>query len=129
MSTPPVASRILDVLKSGSVQRIDFTLAGIRVDASGFHLVANSVLNGIAGLGVSVEVVKLPQGVASNYNSTRRVLQFSRADYGLNLNERGHIVHECVHAMNDLRAHIVYTPNGPKFPTRLEDEATAYLAA
>src|SRR5215467_2465824 len=98
MSTPLVAFRILDVLKSGSVQRIDFTLAGIRVDASGFHLVANSVLNGIAGKGGSVEVVKLPQGVAVAYNPDGRVLKFPRADYGLNLSDRAIIVHECVHA-------------------------------
>jgi len=118
----------LDVLKSTSVQRIDFTLAGIRVDASGFQLVASSVFNGIAGLGIGVEVVELRKGMAAAYDPDRRVIKFPRADYGLNLDDRAVIVHECVHAMNDLRAHIVYTPNGPKFPRVLEDEATAYLA-
>jgi hypothetical protein len=134
--------RIVNALMSRAAQKIDFTLGSIHVDASGFYLVAQQIHNWIAGqVGVGVEVAQVRPGAVAQYNPTRRLYTFPRADYGRNADEQGTIVHESVHAMNDLRAHTILTATGPKFPTSLgytghdpmfptflDDEATGFLA-
>src|SRR5260221_2653781 len=106
--------RVNSLLRSSAVRKIDFTLGRIPVDYNGFLAVISALATGKIPVEVSSDIRR---GAAAEYSCTHDVLRFKSASYGATNPERMIIVHECVHAMQDIRGSIAFGAWGAAMPT------------
>jgi hypothetical protein len=118
---------IMTLLASPNVQKIDFQMGVQRINGPGFTAVKNAmyVRTQFSGHGIGVTVMSTP-GAGGQYNPTTNNFELPfwhpSDEYS-----RMVIVHEAVHAMQDVRYGV--QKNGGSVMTRSETEAAAYVAA
>jgi hypothetical protein len=105
---------ITSVLRSSQAQAISFSLAGVRVDGNDFRRIATAIDDDEIHISVSSSL-----GTAARYEWLWDTLWVSRRQYPSTRTEESLIVHEAVHAMNDLHARSV---------TTIADESAAHVA-
>jgi len=117
--------RVVAILGLPSTMKINFSLGGQHIDASGFRRVAKA----ITAQQILVDVGVVHAGAAVSYDYDNDTLWLPNENYGENvLNEQILIVHECVHAFSDITK---YGLNPFHLnPTHYEsaNEALAYVA-
>jgi hypothetical protein len=96
------------VLKSPEAMRIDFHLGLINVDAAGLTQISSLVAGGWVG----IQVVKMDDDTLAQYAYEANTLLFPRQDFGKDEIEEASIVHECIHALHDLRRRELLSPPG-----------------
>lgn len=104
---------VLAVLSDPVVRRIKFRIGQTTVDADGFRDVHAAIADG------RIKVTNGTQQQTAFYNMRANTIETARQDPPLDVGERAHLIHECVHAINDLRFINEVT---------LIEEAAAYLA-
>ena len=108
---------------STSVQRIDFTLGVFHVDwRIGFISVHIAILQG--RIKIDIDPKKLPDGAGCAYSPHTDSFIFPNPDFGQTLDDKQAIVHESVHAINDIQARTLASEG----MTELMGEAAAYVA-
>lgn len=119
-----ILGRIVGVIMSASARRIDFTLGRIPVNHDGFRLLFNELVT--QRIGVTTEGV--PPGAAASYDQVNDIYNIPRRSYGQTPEERKTLVHESVHALQDIRGAVAYGAWGAALPTDSENEAAAFIA-
>ena len=104
--------------------KINFTLGRVQVNAAGFFSVFNAIVNGRIGVALG----NMPHGAAAAYDSRGDVFHFPHILWGYTEEERMAMLHESVHAMQDIRGAIAYGSWGAAVQTKSECEAAAYVA-
>jgi predicted NAD/FAD-binding protein len=117
-------ARVIGTIMSGPAMKISFTLGRVQVNAAGFHSVFNAIVNGRIG----VVLGNMPRGAAAAYDSRGDVFRFPHILWGYTEDERMAMLHESVHAMQDIRGAIAYGRWGAAVQTKSECEAAAYVA-
>jgi hypothetical protein len=117
-------ARVLGTIMSGPARRINFTLGHVVVDTAGFLSVFNAIVSGRIGL----EVGNMPRGAAAAYDSRGDVFHFPSVLWGFTEDDREAMLHESVHAMQDIRGAVAYGSWGAAIQTNSECEAAAYVA-
>ena len=117
-------SRVLGTIMSEPARKINFSMGRVKVDTPGFLAVFNAIVNGRIGL----EVGKMPPGAAAAYDSSHDVFRFPSPMWGFTQDDREAMLHECVHAMQDIRGSVAYGSWGAAIQTKSECEAAAYVA-
>jgi hypothetical protein len=117
-------SRVLGTIMSEPARRFNFSLGHVKVDAAGFLAVFNAIVNGRIGL----KVGNMPPGAAAAYDSRGDVFHFPSPLWGYTDDDREAILHESVHAMQDIRGSVAYGSWGAAVQTKSECEAAAYVA-
>ena len=117
-------ARVIGTIMSAPARKVNFTLGPVRVNTAGFQLVFNAIVTRRIG----VVLGKLPRGAAAAYDSRRDVLHFPHALFGFTDDERESMLHESVHAMQDIRGAVAYGSWGAAIQTKSECEAAAYVA-
>src|SRR5262249_52263695 len=106
-----------------SVSQIDFYVGAIHVDVTGFGAVRAALFSGA----ITVVIGGVPPGAGAAYKAGDDTFHFTSGRYGANLGERMGIVHECVHALNDIRGAWASSPRGGEWTTATQDEVSAYV--
>ena len=108
-------ARLILLLASLSVQKINFRLGPYHISGWGFHMVIGLLRT------ISISVVIDPDAVAIGaeafYSHREDKFVFRNSKYGASLEEKGVLLHESVHALIDSRGH-----------KKVEDEAAAHVA-
>jgi hypothetical protein len=126
-----VRAIVTSILLSKPAAQIDFTLGSIHVDGVGFAAVASALFTKMVGFkGIGIRFGNVPAGAAAAYDEDDDVFDFPSATFGLTPVERIYILHESVHALDDIAIGTLCMPGGRGciFTTRTENEATAYVA-
>ena len=144
-----VAGRIVMLLASKSVQRIDFQLELVHVTGSSLSSVIGALITRAVGVtdmdsqfrrlgsppsGINVEIGKVKKGAEAQYDPKNNTFGFPNATFGqTDPREQATIVHESVHAWLDLRMPKVRTTGDwlkkvVLSTTSATNEATAYIA-
>src|ERR1700749_573285 len=118
-----IGARLFQVLQSPEVKRIDFNMAHIKVDAAGFQNVVVSLMLGTLHIGVE----RMTGGAAAKYYTHGNKFAFPNVSFGTDDNEKAYLVHEAVHAMQDINYGYDFT-RGDYFTMESENEAAAYVA-
>src|SRR5262245_5583208 len=129
-----VAKRIIVLLTTNSVSKIDFTIDGVRVQGAAFGVVVGHLLANISGgKGIGIQIGGLDPKAAAQYDQVNNKFIFPRATFGqTSVREKAGIVHESVHAYLDARMPKV-TSIGDAFwkmsltTTAATDEAAAFV--
>jgi hypothetical protein len=111
--------RVLHLLESTAVSKVEFTLDGVNIASASFSQVALAIRDkaaGKSGIGFSTE--HLPAGADAGYSPSRDVFKVPSWDYGTTGFQRQAIVHEAIHAYLD-----IISSTKPA----LTDEALAYV--
>jgi len=119
-----MADRIRDTLDSPATQRINFFVGTQHIDSQGFQQVSRAILKWLWGFreGVAVEIGETSKSAApAQYLYKDDRFTFVIATFGRTPDQRGAMVHECVHAMIDIQR------GSPGF-TQPMNEAAAYIA-
>lgn len=111
-------ARIISLLLSPSVQRINFRLAKYRISGFGFHVVIGLLRMNAVGVVINTDVGSQAEAV---YNNLDDNYYFPNGMYGMSLWEKMIIVHESVHAMIDAQG-------GGLYHRAIDNEAAAYVA-
>jgi hypothetical protein len=119
-----ILSRVVGVIMSAPARRIDFTLGRIPVNYDGFCLVFNELVT--HRIGVTTEGI--PPDAEAAYDSVGDMYLIPRRSYGQTPEERMSLVHESVHALQDIRGAVAYGAWGAALPADSEDEAAAFIA-
>jgi hypothetical protein len=130
--TKQMFNTLMTLVMSPSAQKIDFTLGSVHVDGSGFASVYYALVKYATSQhgGIGAEVGGVPPGAAAGYDNANNVFKFPHARFGASdENERMSLIHECVHAMQDIAAGMPRSPPGSRPTTQSENEAAAYIAA
>ncbi len=106
------------ILRSDKVQRINFTVEGVRVDGSGFTAVADAVQRGAIQVYTNTQLNGMARYRYRVGPNRVNVLEVPFAGWPGHP-QRALVVHEAVHAMNDWRGRSVNS---------LADESAAYIA-
>jgi hypothetical protein len=113
-------NRIISLLVSPSVLKIDFRLAKYRVNGYGFRVVIG-LLN-MRAIRVVIDPDALEsEGADALYHDEDDSYYFPSGMYGMSLWEKMAIVHESVHAILDAQG-------GGKYHRAIDNEAAAYVA-
>ncbi|TCH99870.1 hypothetical protein EJV46_04180 [Roseococcus sp. SYP-B2431] len=106
---------VLAALNDPTLQRLKFSIGQTMIGPDGFRDVHGAIAND--------RIAVVPSGSQNQdiafYNMKTNAIEVPRKNPPLNLSDRAQLVHECVHAMNDL--HMVNE-------VTLVEEAAAYLA-
>jgi hypothetical protein len=133
MSEDLLVPRVMKVLLSQSVAKMDFWAHGMHISAGGYVMVWFY----IAQRRIKVRLVRLasqiPKEAAAQYIANDHTLWFRRDSYGLRPDERAVILHECTHALRDIMASSAFRKegmNGSNIVNQLhfDNEAAAYIA-
>jgi hypothetical protein len=117
-------ARVIGTIMSAPARKVNFTLGPVRVNTAGFQLVFNAIVTRRIG----VVLGNMPHGAAAAYDSRGDVFHFPHILYGYTEPERMALLHESVHAMQDIRGAIAYGSWGAAIQTKSECEAAAYVA-
>jgi hypothetical protein len=121
MSSEILRAKLLNLLLTDAVRKIDFVFGSFHVDFGGFMSVWSMVATG----GIDVDVQPLSEkDAAGGYNYPTNKFLFPDEGFGTTPDQQSVLVHESVHAMRDVRYHGGSEPRA----TWAEDEATAYVA-
>jgi hypothetical protein len=118
-----LVGRIYRVLQSHEAGRIDFTFGSVKVDAGGLQTVVTSIMLGT----VHVAVRDMPNGIEAEYTPHGNLFKFPNYRYGSTLDDEAVIVHESVHAMQDINYGYDFS-RGDYFTLESENEGAAYVA-
>lgn len=113
---------IYTVLTSPGARKIDFWLGSVHVDEAGFR----SVIDAIDCGSIKIVVEPQPTGALASYSGAQ--FSFPNATFGLTPKNRSAILHEAVHAIQDIAGGTIWSPRGSVFTTETENEAAAYVA-
>jgi hypothetical protein len=116
-------NRLFAVLQSPEVARIDFTLGSIKVDGAGLREVVVSLMLGTIHIGIQA----MPAGAAAQYAPHGNKFLFPSAAFGATENDNAYLVHESVHALQDIDYGYDFA-HGDYFTLESENEAAAYVA-
>jgi hypothetical protein len=116
-------NRLFAILQSPEAQRIDFTLGSIKVDGKGLMEVVTSLMLGT----LHIDITTMDAGAAAQYLPHGNTFQFPNAGFGVLATDESSILHECVHAMQDLDYGYDFS-RGDYFTMESENEAVAYVA-
>src|SRR5260370_36692783 len=108
MSDAQLIPRVLKVLLSPPVAKIDFWAHGMHVSAGGYVMVWFYISQGWIKLRLVRIPSQMPEGAGAKYDPTTHTLWFRRDTYGSSPDERATILHQCTHALRDVLA-------GPQF--------------
>ena len=129
MSSPILRDRLMNLLMTGPVLRIDFTLDPFRVEANGFNQVwAALAMDGMGFKTIDAVVGTLVAGAGAEYKTDLNSFVFPNEQFGLTPEEQGEMVHESVHALLDIKGFYMAWGRMPPWPTFIGDEAAAYVA-
>src|SRR5215469_7113949 len=129
MSSPILRDRLMNLLMTGPVLTIDFTLDPFRVEANGFCQVwAALALDAWGYKTIDAVVGPLVAGAGAEYKTDLNSFIFPNEHYGLTPEEQGLMVHESVHALLDIKGFHWAWGRMPAYPTFIGDEAAAYVA-
>jgi hypothetical protein len=121
MSSAILRAKIMNLLLTDGVRKIDFVFRSFHVDFPGFMSVWSALVTGA----IDVVVKHMSeQDAAAGYNYPTNRFLFPGEEFGATPNEQSTLVHESVHAMRDIR----YSGSSSTSATWAEDEATAYVA-
>jgi hypothetical protein len=115
---------INSVLLSPSAQKIDFWLGSIHVDGPGFR----TVVDALNHYKVFVKVGGVPRGAAAAYDTMNNCFNLPTATYGQSAVDKQAVVHEAVHAIQDIAGGTLYSTRGSIFTSESENESAAYIA-
>ena len=119
-----IIAKITEILTSPEAMRIDFIFGTIKVDSAGLYTVVAALASGV----VTVEIGEVSALAAAEYYSTGNHFKFPSETYGATDDEKQAILHESVHAMQDLAFGQVYPSRGTFYTYETENEAAAYVA-
>ena len=97
--------RLVGLLRSPLVQKIDFFIGYMHINGVGYLRVADAVSNG----SIKLLVGNVPAGAAAAFYAGDRVFRFPDGTYGLNRNDEADMVHE----FNDCSIRPVKSVNEP----------------
>jgi hypothetical protein len=122
---------VTNILMSPAAQKVDFWLGSIHVDGAGFREVVGSTYFAMCGFkGVKIVRERQPEGAAASYYPSTDTLALPNSrNYGASAVQKYHIVHEAIHAMQDITGGSWYSERGSIFTTFAENEAAAYVGA
>jgi hypothetical protein len=112
--------RLIGLLRSPSVQKIDFFIGYMHINGAGYLRVADAVANGSIGLFVG----GVSAGAAAEFSPPGRFFRFPEGTYGLNRSDESDMVHESTHALRAL----TYTRQSQMLIAATQNEAAAYVA-
>jgi hypothetical protein len=121
MSSAILRSKLLNLLLTDGVRKIDFAFRSFHVDIGGFMSVWSGLATGVIDVVVDTD---MPRNATAEYDYRHNTFKCRGEDYGSTANEKSALVHESVHAMRDIR----YPGSHGSPATWAEDEATAYIA-
>lgn len=119
------------ILTSNAAQRINFTLAFIHVDGDGLRVVADALLARIKGeKSISVGIGDAAEGAAGSYTNSKNRISFPAGFRTQSWRDKQVVVHECVHAMQDVLggASWLNFRGAPALTLGVDNEAAAYVA-
>jgi hypothetical protein len=116
-------SRLFAILQSPEAQHIDFTLGSIKVDGKGLMEVVTSLMLGT----LHIEIKTMDAGAAAQYEPDGNTFFFPNATFGAAVTDESSILHECVHALQDIDYGYDFS-RGDYFTMESENEAAAYVA-
>lgn len=123
---------ICRVLKSNACQRIDFHYMSIHVNGAGFAAVAGALMDNAQGKkGVAAAFGDLPTQAAASYVSGTNTLTVPPGFRVQTVLDKHMIVHECVHAMQDILegSRPMRMVVAPRTTLRVDNEGAAWVAA
>jgi len=112
--------RLIGVLRSRLVQKIDFYIGYMHINGAGYLRVADAVAKG----SIKLFVGGVPAGAAAAFYPAGRFFRFPGGTYGLNAGDQADMVHESTHALRAL----TYTRQAMMLITHTQNEAAAYVA-
>ncbi len=112
------------VLVRKTTTQIDFYAGAIHVDASGFGAVRAALFANA----IHVAIGGVPTGAGAAYSYGDDTFHFKHGTFGTNSLDQMNIVHESIHAMNDIRGAWASSPSGGEWTTYTQDEVSAYIA-
>jgi hypothetical protein len=116
-------NKLFAILQSPEAQRIDFTLGSIKVDGKGLMEVVTSLMLGT----LHIVTMRMDPGAAAQYNTSSNTFEFPNAAFGALATDESSILHECVHALQDIDYGYDFS-RGDYFTMESENEAAAYVA-
>jgi hypothetical protein len=120
---PIIVGRITEIVTSPEARRIDFTLASISVDGAGLYTVATALAAGV--ISATVRAMENP-GAQAEYQNSGNYFTFPTVSFGGTNPEKMAILHESVHAMQDVN--LGRPSRGTASTYETENEAAAYVA-
>jgi outer membrane protein OmpA-like peptidoglycan-associated protein len=120
---PRLVGILTNVLTSAAAQRIDFWLGSIHVDGRGLSSVVQALKDGR----IDVTIAQLQKGAAAEYANATKFFRFPTATWGLTPSDRKAMLHESIHAMQDLAGGQLWSERGSVFTYESENEAAAYV--
>ncbi len=112
--------RLIGLLKSPLVQKIDFLIGYMHINGAGYLHVANALANG----SIKLFVGGVPAGAGAAFYPGDRVFRFPEGAYGLSRSDEALMVHESTHAIRAL----TYTRQSMMLIASTQNEAAAYVA-
>ena len=119
-----ISGHMFRVLQSPEAQKIDFTFGSIKVDGAGLMTVVTSLMLGTLHIAVTTD---LPDNAEAAYKANGNVFLFPDYHYGATPAQESAIVHESVHAMQDINYGYDFS-RGDYFTSQSENEGAAYVA-
>jgi hypothetical protein len=112
-------NRVLHLLASTAVSKVEFTLDGVKITKASFSKVTLAIKEKAAGnKGLGFRTGKVPADADAGYDPEDDVFDVPGWDYGTQVYQRQALVHEAIHAYLDLIS---------SNTTALTDEAIAYV--
>jgi hypothetical protein len=112
--------RLIGLLRSPLVQKIDFFIGYMHISGAGYSRVADAVANG----SIKLFVGGVPAGAAAAFYPGDRFFRFPDGTYGLTRSDEADMVHESTHAIRAL----TYTRQSMMLIPDTQNEAAAYVA-
>jgi hypothetical protein len=115
---------LISVLMSPAAQKIDFWLNTIHVNGAGLKSVVREVTAGRIG----IKLGPVMAGAGAEYGNGEKAFTFPNAGVFTSQSGRKIVVHESVHAMQDVAGGMLFSERGSIFTKEAENEAAAYVA-
>jgi hypothetical protein len=133
MSEALLLPRVMKVLLSPSVAKMDFWAHGMHVSAGGYVMVWFYIAQGWVKLRLVRMASQIPKDAEAQYTPDNHTLWFRRDSYGSRPEERATILHECTHALRDIMAGPAFRKEGMYGSNivnqlHFDNEAAAYIA-
>jgi outer membrane protein OmpA-like peptidoglycan-associated protein len=122
-----LTSLIKTTLRSAAAQKIDFWAGNIHVDGAGLLSVVDAMINDK----ITVTIGALPADTEAQYSNDTPAdghFIFPNATYGTTAFQRAAILHESVHAMQDVAGGTLLSARGSVFTKYAENETAAFIA-